>query len=546
MFTMRTPFRLLFSAALVVVCSSNSAGPAVTQVTVTPTTDRLYTGQFVSLSVTARDVAGNPVTGQAVAWHSSDSLKATISGSGVVAALDSGDVVMTATVDGVQGQGQIHIRLIPVGSVTISPRVDTLAPGHSAAFSVVVKDSTGGTVLLNRHVTWSSSNPVLLTVTTAGVATVHDTGAAFLRANVEGKTDSAHVVGSPAAPSGVTLTPAGDTVGVSDTVTVKTTVTTSLGDTVTPAITFGSSDSGIATVSPAGLVTAVNTGTVTISATAGSAVGSAQFLVASCTTSVSLSPNSWAFILGAGGFRSSGVTDQVLFKTVGVAFAAAPIYGRDSTHFVMGYNPGTGASDLASSRVCTLSSSPLHAYAKLRTSSTLVAGLATTEEVFAGNTAGVTDVVLFRYTYTNTGTTAITNFYGGLLADWDLNWDSSPTDDNVRWNSSLGIEEAVETDTVTHPQIMAIVPIAATGAVTAHAWTNAPGEPVRGGLFDFLTARDTTLVGPNDIRGMMGRGPVTIAAGGKYVVVFALVGGSTRSAFNSNVAAAQTAAAALP
>ncbi|HZH41963.1 MAG TPA: hypothetical protein VFD85_13185, partial [Gemmatimonadales bacterium] len=109
---------------------------------------------------------------------------------------------------------------------------------------------------------------------------------------------------------------------------------------------------------------------------------------------------------------------------------------------------------------------------------------------------------------------------------------------------ALGIEEVVETDTVSHPQIMGMVPVASSGVVTAHAWANGQ-DPVHGGLFAFLAARDTTTVGPNDIRGLMGRGPVTIAAGGKYVVIFALVGGSTRSAFNASVSAAQTAAAGL-
>lgn len=544
MCTMRAPLPLVLAAMVAAACSSTSTGPGVVSVTVAPATDTLFTGQFVGLQATPRDAAGQPVTGQTGTWRSSDTVKATVSGTGVVSARDSGDVTVTVTVDGVDGQAHIHVRLLPVGTVTISPHLDSLAAGQSVGFTIVVKDTSGNSVLLNRHVTWSSSDTVVATVNASGLATVHDTGTTIIRALVEGKSDSALLVGT-SPPAHVTLTPAGDTLGVGDTITLKAIAVSGTSDTLNVPVTYGSSNTVVATVSASGLVTAVGTGTTTITASAGGGADSVQFLVASCTTSVSLNPNSWAFPLRAGGIGPlSGVTDEVLFKTVGVAFATAPFYGTDSTHFVMGYNPGSGATDFAAGRVCTLSASPLHTYAKLRTTATLIAGLATTEEVFASNASSSTDFVLVRYTFTNTTTSPVTNFHAGLLADWDLNWDGNAVDDNVRWNSALGIEEAVESDTAAHPQIMGIVPLAATGGVTAHAWTNGQ-DPVHGGLFAFLTARDTTVVGPNDIRGLMGRGSVTIPAGGKYVVVFALVGGSNRAAFNANVTSAQTAAAGL-
>src|SRR5690348_1846385 len=122
------PFSMVVLAAIVAAaCSKSSTGPSVTSVTVTPAADTLFTGQFVALQATPRDAAGNLVTGQTGTWRSSDTVKATVSGSGVVTARDSGDVTVTVTVDQVDGQAHIHVRLLPVGSVTIAPHVDSLA-----------------------------------------------------------------------------------------------------------------------------------------------------------------------------------------------------------------------------------------------------------------------------------------------------------------------------------------------------------------------------------------------------------------------------------
>ncbi|HKR54740.1 MAG TPA: Ig-like domain-containing protein [Gemmatimonadales bacterium] len=344
----------------------------------------------------------------------------------------------------------------------------------------------------------------------------------------------------------VGVTPSGDTIGVGDTVTLIAAATNAKGDTLKRSFTFTASDPTVATVSATGVVAGVGVGSAVITATTRGGSATASFLVASCSAQLTLNPNAWLFKLVPGGFRSpSGISDEVVYRTVGVGFAAAPIYGEDTSHFVMGYNPGSGASDIAAGKVCTLSTSPLHTYTKLQVPAANVPGVVTTEEVFASNAPGATDYVLFRYTFTNTTAQPVTSFLSGLLVDWDLNWDSNPADDNLRWNGASALYEAVETDTITHPQIMGVAPMVLDGGVAVHGWVNGQ-DPVRGGLFQFLAGPpDTAAVGPNDIRELMGRGPVSIAPGGRYRIVFAMVGGLNRAAYDANLAAAQAAGNAL-
>lgn len=168
------------------------------------------------------------------------------------------------------------------------------------------------------------------------------------------------------------------------------------------------------------------------------------------------------------------------------------------------------------------------------------------QETFAFSDMPIdTGYVLFRYTFTNTGTEALTGLRVGFGADWDLLLDGGPTNDVARWNATVPAAEAVEQDSLTRRQIMGVVPIAASGTVSAAGWLNGE-DPDHAGYFDALADGVTlTTVGPGDVRAVSGVGPFTIAAGERLVVYFALVDGDSRSEFDLHVGVARGRAMAL-
>jgi hypothetical protein len=83
--------------------------PAVSSVSVSPTSATLAVGESVQLSATAKDVNGSPVDGSAVTWTTSNSAVASVSSSGVVKALASGSSTVMATIQGVEGKTNITV-----------------------------------------------------------------------------------------------------------------------------------------------------------------------------------------------------------------------------------------------------------------------------------------------------------------------------------------------------------------------------------------------------------------------------------------------------
>lgn len=108
--------------------------PVVTSVVVAPATAGLTEGDTVRLAATPRDQSGAAMTGQPVAWATSNAAVASVSASGLVTALTAGSATITAAVGSVTGTAAITVAALP--------RV-VLDAGRSAS---TVIGSAGGTV----------------------------------------------------------------------------------------------------------------------------------------------------------------------------------------------------------------------------------------------------------------------------------------------------------------------------------------------------------------------------------------------------------------
>jgi uncharacterized protein YjdB len=279
--------------------------PAIASVAVQPSSATVQVGETTSLTATVKDVTGAIVTDPTVTWASSNVAVATVSSTGVVTGRAVGTAIISATSGGRSGSATITVVPVPVGSVTVSPSSTTLVPTQVLSLSAEVHD-VNNVVVTDRVVTWTSSNPSVATVSAAGVVTAVATGTATVTATSEGKTGTAAISVVPMPVGSVTVSPATANVVAGQAITLSATVRDTSGAIVVDrTVSWQSSDTAIATVSSAGVVTGVAEGTVTITATSETRSGSAAVTVqpmpvATVTldpTSVTLEPGQTATLV---------------------------------------------------------------------------------------------------------------------------------------------------------------------------------------------------------------------------------------------------------
>jgi len=166
-----------------------------------------------------------------------------------------------------------------VATVNVPALAGNVIVGQTAQLTATAKDAKGNT-LTNRKVAWTTSSQAIATVSNAGVVTGVSPGGATITATIEGKTGTATVtiVAPPVAT--VTVTATATTLQAGQT-TQATAVTRDASNTVVTGrtVTWSTSDQAIATVSGAGVVTAVAGGTATITATSEAKTGTVQVTV---------------------------------------------------------------------------------------------------------------------------------------------------------------------------------------------------------------------------------------------------------------------------
>ena len=139
----------------------------------------------VTLKAAEHDSQGRPLVGRQVVWSSRTPGIAKVSSLGVVTGIAPGVAAVEASVDGITGRATITVTPRAAVSVTVTPAAPTIAPGSRVLLTAVVKDSSGqpGDGL---RFSWSSSNPVIASVSTQGVVSGLSQGRARITATTEG------------------------------------------------------------------------------------------------------------------------------------------------------------------------------------------------------------------------------------------------------------------------------------------------------------------------------------------------------------------------
>jgi hypothetical protein len=166
-----------------------------------------------------------------------------------------------------------------VASVEVTPAAATIALGETEQLTCTAKDAQGNT-LTGRTVTWWSNDDAIATVGANGLVTGVAGGDAVIIAVSEGVPGTANItVLKPVAE--VEVTPAAAYVYAGTTLQLMATPRDAQGDPLTGrTVTWSSSDNAIATVDDYGLVTGVDYGDATITATSEGVDGSAEITVA--------------------------------------------------------------------------------------------------------------------------------------------------------------------------------------------------------------------------------------------------------------------------
>lgn len=236
----------------------------VTSVTVTGAAT-VGVGQHITLSAA---VLPTNATNRTVSWSSSDTTKATVNAStGEVTGVAAGTVTITATAGGKTGTKTITVTAnsqskVDVESVTVSG-ANEVAVGANITLTAAITPSDA----TNQTVTWDIQPAGIATIDANGVVTGVTAGTAYVMATADGINSQLKeiTVKAPTAVTGVTLNQSSATLTVGGG-TLTLTETVAPNDATNKAVSWSSSNDGVATVAD-GVVTAVAAGQATITVT---------------------------------------------------------------------------------------------------------------------------------------------------------------------------------------------------------------------------------------------------------------------------------------
>ena len=233
------------------------------------------------------------ITSQA-AWQSSDPTVATVSASGLLTALKSGNVTVTATWNSISGTVGVSVTAGALSSITVTPVAFSIASGQSKKLSALGTYADGTSLDVTNQATWSSSTSAA-SVDSTGLVTGSSAGASTITATIGSKTGSAIATVSTALLQTISLTPLTASIATGQTQSFIANGLFSDGSQtdITNGVSWSSAATNFATIDQTGLATGVSAGASQISAASGSvAPGSATLTVTPAVlTEIDIAPD---------------------------------------------------------------------------------------------------------------------------------------------------------------------------------------------------------------------------------------------------------------
>jgi trimeric autotransporter adhesin len=217
-----------------------------------------------SLQLTATGTFNNGSTrnlNNVVMWGSSDTSVAMVNSYGIYGLVkglspSSPSVTITATLGTFAAPFNLTVTSAQVSSISVAPATATIAAGTQLAYTATGTFSDMSVQVITLDVAWSSSNGSA-TVGPAGVATGVSAGNPTITATLEGIQGSASLTVSSATLESILVSPATAVFAPAATqqYTAQGTYSDGSKQNITSTVTWTSSDSNVAMISPTGLVT---------------------------------------------------------------------------------------------------------------------------------------------------------------------------------------------------------------------------------------------------------------------------------------------------
>jgi trimeric autotransporter adhesin len=328
-------------SALLTVTSAS-----VVSITVSPSTTAIPSGlnQTFTAVGTFTDGSMQNVTNSAY-WTSSVPGVATVSNTsgsnGMVSSTSSGSTVISATLGGVSGSGNLTVTSGILAAIEISPQGTSIPIGSSEQFTATGLYTDGSTANLTSSVTWASSSASVATIANSsgsqGMANSAGSGTTEISATFGSLAGSASLAVQDLLVS-ITVSPGNASIVPASTqqFAAIATYTSGLTNDVTGSVLWSSSSPAVATIAASGgLATGQAIGQTVITASLASIGGSVNLAVASTPV-----PTSFRVDI------SDGTTGQ-LFVSWDTMNGASYYNLQRSTSPTSGYSKVTACSGLA-------------------------------------------------------------------------------------------------------------------------------------------------------------------------------------------------------
>lgn len=255
----------------------------------------MYTDEVASLSAS---VLPDDASSKEISWSSSNTSVATVDDEGNIIPIKPGTTTITVTAKDMSGTKATCLVTVlqHVESIDLDQDEVTINVGDSKLLTPTILPSNSS----NKNVKWESSDPSVVSVNSNGQITAHKRGTASVTATTEDGAKQAicNVVVKQFVLD-ITLNKTKATLYVPETLQLEATVTPEDAD--NKKLTWSSSNPEVASVDQSGVVTAISTGTATISVAAqdeSNKVATCAITVKKHVESISISSSSLNLTLG--------------------------------------------------------------------------------------------------------------------------------------------------------------------------------------------------------------------------------------------------------
>ncbi len=214
-----------------------------------------------TLQLTATVLPANAAD-KSLIWSSDDTGVATVDAAGLVSAHAAGTAIITAeSVNGIQSTVTITVTDILVASVAIDQADQSIVDETTLQLTATVLPANAA----DQSLTWSSSNINVATVDAAGLVSAHGAGTAVITAeSINGIQSTVTITVTDILVSSVDIDQADQS--IADGATLQLTATVLPSNAADQSLTWSSNNTSVATVNATGMVSALATGSATITA----------------------------------------------------------------------------------------------------------------------------------------------------------------------------------------------------------------------------------------------------------------------------------------